>query len=82
MAKKDKYAGMADMFEQHTNEKIRALEEAKARVQAEIDLIEHGGSDDYSSGQGYVEDRNEINALNNELRHIEQQIAEMQSNQK
>ena len=78
MAKKsDKYAGMADMFEQHNieqliAEKTKKFDEARAKLEEEIRQIEKH-SNQYDFGLSDIEDRNEINNLNNEIRHLEQQ---------
>ena len=77
MAKKtDKYAGMADMFEQINtdmliSQKTREFEAARARIQAEIDSLQ-APSQNSDSGLTDIEDRNYINSLNNEMRALEQ----------
>ena len=77
MAKKaNKYSGMADMFEQFDTDqliaqKTKEFDEDRARLEEEIRQIEKY-SNPYDSGLSDVEDRNEINNLRNEIRHLEQ----------
>lgn len=77
--KSDKYAGMQDMFSaQEKIDKIAEFTAAKAKIEAEIRALENGINSEYDNGVGTVEDRNELNALNNELRQINAQIAELE----
>ena len=84
MAKKiDKFSGMKDMFaKQESDDKIRAFEIAKAKLEQEIRVLESGIDNEYDNGLGTIEDRNELNALNNELRYINEQIAKLRTNNK
>ncbi len=84
MAKKiDKFSGMKDMFAgQENDDKIRAFEIAKEKLEQEIRALESGIDSEYDNGLGTIEDRNELNALNNELRHINEQIAKLKTNNK
>ena len=88
--KSDKYAGMADMFEQLNTEQLIAqktadFNAARAELEAQIRSIEKSASK-YDSGLGDIEDRNEINGLRNEIRFLEQrynqEIAKLKSQQK
>lgn len=81
MAKKiDRFTGMQDMFEQASNDKMEKLIAAKAKIESEIRALESGMDNEYDNGIGNIEDRNELNALNNELRDIEQEIAQIKQN--
>ena len=83
MAKEiDKFSGMKDMFEQAQDDKIASLVAAREKVESEIRALEYGIDNEYDNGQGDIEDRNELNALNNELRSLDMQIKELQQNQK
>ena len=81
--KSDKFSGMKDMFaKQESDDKIRAFEIAKAKLEQEISVLESSIDNEYDNGLGTIEDRNELNALNNELRYINEQIAKLRTNNK
>ncbi len=81
MAKKiDRFTGMQDMFEQASNDKMSKLIAAKAKIESEIRALESSMDNEYDNGIGNIEDRNELNALNNELRDIKQEIAQIKQN--
>ena len=76
-------SGMPDMFiQQAIAEKTALFEAAKAELQKKIDMLE-GGPEKSDSGLSDIEDRNELLALKNELRSLEErylkEIAQLNS---
>ena len=75
--------GMKDMFEEAKNDVIARINAQIAELQSQIDFLENS-ENGYDNGRGDVEDRNEINALYNNIRALEQErdkkIAELSTN--
>ena len=84
MAKRDT-TGMKDMFEEAKKDVLARIDAKIAELQEQISILEHS-ENQYDSGRGDVEDRNEIIAMNNEIRALEaeraKKIAELSTNQK
>ena len=75
--------GMKDMFEEAKRDVIERIDARIAELQLQISALEHSNNQ-YDNGLGDIEDRNEINALNNEIRILEKErnekIAELTIN--
>jgi predicted nucleic acid-binding Zn-ribbon protein len=75
--------GMKDMFEEAKRDVIERIDARIAELQLQISGLEHSNNQ-YDNGLGDIEDRNEINALNNEIRILEKErnekIAELTIN--
>ena len=69
-------SGMEDMFvKQAIEEKTALFEAASEKLQKEIAALENSIEKD-DSGLSSVEDRNELNYLKGELRHLEEDLYE------
>ena len=84
MAKRDT-TGMKDMFEEAKKDVLARIDAKIAELQKQIYSLEHS-TNQYDSGLSDVEDRNEINAIRNEIRALEEErarkIVELSTNQK
>ena len=79
-------SGMQDMFvQQAIEEKTALFEAAREKIQKEIDALENF-SEKHDSGLSSVEDRNDLQYLKAELRHLEEKyyedVAKLKTNQK
>ena len=82
MVKRDT-SGMKDMFEEAKKDVLARIDAKIAELQGMISVLEHSVNE-YDGGRGDVEDRNEINAMRNEIRALEaeraKKIAELSTN--
>ena len=57
--------------------KINTFNEQRARIQAQIDAIDSYEHQNFDYGMDEIEDRNEKNALESELRYIDKELEKL-----
>lgn len=66
-----------DKSKEEVRSNIKYYEERRNQIQKQIDAIDEYVKNEYDNGIGDVEDRNERNSLENELRSINKELEEL-----